>query len=63
MLQTGFLTLKDYDPDSDPHTLGYPNWEVQKTFASMILTTRLRVTAYAGQHVIAYKIRTAIQNR
>jgi len=32
LVQTGYLTIRSYDPDSDLFQLGYPNREVRKAF-------------------------------
>lgn len=32
LLQTGYLTFKDYDPDARNYTLGYPNEETKTSF-------------------------------
>ena len=37
MYQTGYLTIKDYDPESQLYTLGLPNTEVKKGFLEAIL--------------------------
>jgi hypothetical protein len=37
LLQTGYLTIKDYDPRTQTYTLDYPNAEVKEAFLSYIL--------------------------
>ncbi|NCC50792.1 MAG: AAA family ATPase [Spartobacteria bacterium] len=37
LYQAGYLTLKDYDPESMLYTLGYPNFEVRRAFSVSLL--------------------------
>ena len=37
LYQTGYLTIKDYDPEQRLYTLGYPNREVEDAFLTYIL--------------------------
>lgn len=37
LFQTGYLTIKDYDPQRNVYTLGYPNYEVENAFMSWLL--------------------------
>lgn len=41
LVQTGYLTIKDYSPESRIYTLSYPNYEVESAF------TRRLLSAYA----------------
>ena len=36
LYQSGYLTLKDYDPEFDEYTLGFPNEEVRRGFAGSL---------------------------
>ncbi|HDT11139.1 MAG TPA: AAA family ATPase, partial [bacterium] len=36
LFQTGYLTIKDYDPESDLYTLSYPNKEVRSAFVKRL---------------------------
>ena len=36
LYQSGYLTLKDYSPDFDEYTLGFPNEEVRRGFAGSL---------------------------
>ena len=36
LFQSGYLTIKDYDPEEDIFTLGFPNEEVYRGFASSL---------------------------
>lgn len=38
MFQTGYLTIKKYDENSQIYTLGYPNFEVRKSFLTYMLS-------------------------
>ena len=35
LYQSGYLTIKSYDEEDDLYTLGFPNEEVRKVFASL----------------------------
>lgn len=37
MYQTGYLTIKDYDPDADSYTLGIPNNEVREGLFDVLI--------------------------
>ena len=37
--QTGYLTIKDYDPEFNSYTLGFPNREVAEGFNDLVLRT------------------------
>ena len=39
LLQTGYLTIKGYDPESRLYTLSYPNFEVENAFLRHLLST------------------------
>jgi hypothetical protein len=39
LFQTGYLTIKDYDPESGFYTLGYPNREVRDAFLQYLADT------------------------
>jgi len=43
LYQSGYLTVKDYNKESDIYTLGYPNKEVESAFANELATKHLRV--------------------
>jgi len=38
LFQTGYLTIKNYDPVSRLYTLGYPNMEVKESFLEYLLS-------------------------
>lgn len=40
--QTGYLTIKDYDPEFRSYTLGFPNREVSEGFNDLVLRTWMR---------------------
>lgn len=40
--QSGYLTIKDYDPEFDEYILGFPNLEVSKGFNDLVLKTWMR---------------------
>ena len=39
LVQTGYLTIKGYDPESRLYTLSYPNFEVENAFLRHLLST------------------------
>ena len=43
LYQSGYLTVKDYDKESNFYTLGYPNKEVESAFANELATKYLKV--------------------
>jgi hypothetical protein len=43
LYQSGYLTVKDYDRESDYYTLGYPNKEVESAFADELATKYLNI--------------------
>ncbi|MCL2284590.1 MAG: ATP-binding protein [Fibromonadales bacterium] len=43
LYQSGYLTVKDYDKESDTYMLGYPNKEVESAFAGELATKYLNV--------------------
>lgn len=42
--QTGYLTIKDYNPEFDLYVLGFPNKEVSKGFNDLVLRTWMRAS-------------------
>ena len=38
LFQTGYLTIKDYDPETQFYTLSYPNYEVEHAFMRHLLS-------------------------
>ena len=37
LVQTGYLTIKDYEPETRKYTLAYPNYEVEDAFSAQLL--------------------------
>lgn len=37
LFQTGYMTIKEYYPESQRYLLGYPNWEVENAFMAHLL--------------------------
>ena len=50
--QSGYLTIKEYDPDSDSYLLDLPNNEVKKGFLTLIASNYLGTKESAGTLVI-----------
>ena len=61
LIQTGFLTIKDYDERRSTYTLGYPNWEVRQAFSTMVLDTRLKLPYSESPQIAAMDIRDAFE--
>jgi len=61
LYQSGYLTLKDYDPEENIYTLGFPNQEVTDGFFNYLLPY---YTSVAESEVSAtiYNLRKAIQS-
>jgi hypothetical protein len=62
LLQTGYLTIKDYDPESRLFRLSYPNFEVENAFLKYLLDAfssaeNGRIGAYL------WDLLTALRNR
>ncbi len=38
LFQSGYLTIKDYDPELEIYTLGFPNGEVKYSFSNLLLS-------------------------
>jgi len=43
LYQSGYLTVKDYDRETDSFSLGYPNKEVESAFANELATKYLKI--------------------
>jgi hypothetical protein len=43
LYQSGYLTIKDYDKETDTYTLGYPNKEVESAFAYELAAKYLKL--------------------
>jgi hypothetical protein len=61
MFQTGYLTLKSYDSETEIYTLSYPNREVRKAFLEILSNSYIQSNSQQGI-VLALQIRTALQN-
>jgi Predicted AAA-ATPase/PD-(D/E)XK nuclease superfamily len=60
MFQTGYLTLKHYDAETEMYTLSYPNREVRKAFLEILSNSYIESDTQQGV-VLALQIRTALQ--
>lgn len=60
LFQTGYLTIKSYDPDSRLYTLGYPNGEVKEGFLNSLITYYLRSSNPEESKAKVPKMRTAL---
>lgn len=67
LFQTGYLTIKSYDPDSRLYTLGYPNGEVKEGFLNSLITYYLRSSNPEESKVMCQTVRDQsaqiVQNR
>jgi hypothetical protein len=52
LFQTGYLTLKDYEPDTQRYTLGYPNAEVEQAFMTYLLASFSDVDRSLGDNYL-----------
>ncbi|MCH5224949.1 MAG: AAA family ATPase [Muribaculaceae bacterium] len=59
--QTGYLTIKGYDPDLKEYILGYPNIEVQKTFFNFVLPFYYSRRTQATESIISNLTRGIIK--
>jgi hypothetical protein len=60
LFQTGYLTIRDYDPETGLYTLGYPNREVKDTMQQHLLAA-FRETTKTDSLPILVKIKTALE--
>jgi hypothetical protein len=59
LLQTGYLTIKDYDKELMYYTLDYPNYEVRHAFITYLIK-KFRKNEFSGSIII--KLINAVQN-
>lgn len=54
LYQTGYLTIKDHDPEFDTVTLGYPNREVERGFMNILFThyTNEKSSVFSIKHFL-----------
>lgn len=50
--QSGYLTIKDYDFDTDSYLLDYPNDEVKNGFVTMVASSYLKPDTDAGAWIV-----------
>lgn len=60
LFQTGYLTIRDYDPETGLYTLGYPNREVRDTMQQHLLAA-FRETTKTDSLPLLVKIKTALE--
>ncbi|GAB4156997.1 MAG: ATP-binding protein [Candidatus Promineifilaceae bacterium] len=52
LFQTGYLTIKGYDPEFGTYTLGYPNYEVENAFTQHLLGAFIEIEhSLAGSYL------------
>lgn len=61
LFQTGYLTIKDYDPESELYTLSYPNKEVRQSFVERLVDYFTPIAKEATPSLIE-DLRTAFLN-
>ena len=59
LFQTGYLTIKDYDHEEDIYYLKYPNMEVEKSFAEILLEN---ISEQSGSIIFAKKLGRSFKN-
>ena len=60
LFQTGYLTIRDYDPETGLYTLGYPNQEVRDTMQQHLLAA-FRETTKTDSLPLLVNIKTALE--
>ena len=53
LYQSGYLTIKDYDPEFSTYLLGFPNQEVERGFTRFLIPYYSRLKANQGQLFVA----------
>jgi hypothetical protein len=61
LFQTGYITIKEYDPESGFYTLGYPNREVEKSLVEALLGSYRNIFP-GSTAVVTNNIRKAMLN-
>ena len=61
LYQSGYVTIKDYDPESDLYTLGIPNNEVRIGFTQGLLPTYVGLNSASVQKNFALKFWRALR--
>jgi hypothetical protein len=51
MYQAGYLTIKDYNKKLQFYTLGYTNYEVEKSFKNNLLSSYLKARGYSSSFI------------
>lgn len=54
LYQTGYLTIKDFNPEDDSYTLGYPNKEVKMGFIKDLLARYRSVDGMSSSFVLKF---------
>lgn len=60
LYQTGYLTLKSYDPDTDLFTLGYPNREVERGILNDLL--EFYIPSHNDSQTVITQMRQSLRN-
>ena len=60
MFQTGYLTIKSFDQETEIYTLGYPNKEVRNAFTTHLLNT-FKYNEEISSKVVVVEIRKAFE--
>ncbi len=63
LYQTGYLTIKSYDPASRLYTLAYPNEEVRESLNDYLINAVLGLGNSSASVVAAHELRTALVNQ
>ena len=61
MFQTGYLTITDYDRESQSFTLGYPNREVKTALQKYLIEVFAHINFNTAEDLV-FKLRTALNN-
>ena len=60
--QSGYLTIKDYDPDMDTYTLRYPNREVRNGMISALIPYYLEQNTIHAKNIVSDVYRAIRRN-
>lgn len=58
LYQTGYLTVKAYDPATQRYTLGFPNYEVSQAFNTYLLDFFTDRSLYETDHALGQLVKT-----
>ena len=60
LYQSGYLTIKEYDPDFQVYTLAYPNKEVRKGFIESLMPAYVHLPARENTFYVVSSLKTCV---